>query len=145
MRKRAQDILMGIAAQNARGLDCLLTSRHYRKVDALALVDSGHVVSRECVRTNREGQALQPYQWTTGYELTERGRTWLANAVLGPDGYAPRRVVARISGASTNSYPMTEATEAEHKAECLAQLEADKAEAIIDRMVDVIQAGVRCG
>jgi hypothetical protein len=34
-----------------------------------------------------------------------------------------------------------EATEAEHRAECLAQLEEDKAQAITDRLVDVIESG----
>ena len=49
MRKGQQDILMGIHHQNRIGNCCLLTDRRMRKLDAEALVASGHVARRECV------------------------------------------------------------------------------------------------
>ena len=88
MRKAEQDILMGIASQNRRGVDCLTTGRNLRKSDAERLVASGHVVARECARVDDDGHIRQPEVWTTGYELTELGRLWLADMKPDPDGYA---------------------------------------------------------
>ena len=91
MRRPEQDFLMAVKHQNRIGNTCLITSRIHRRATADRLVESGHVVGRQCVMVDGDGFTKEPERWVTGFELTELGEEWLSNMKPGPNGYDARK------------------------------------------------------
>lgn len=83
MRKAEQTILLGIADRNRVGIDCISTSRTCRRRDAQTLINSGHVIERQCQRVDGMGRRLIPARFAPGYGLTELGRAWV-DSMAGP-------------------------------------------------------------